>query len=166
MNMQIWSLLLASSYLKVEWHVMYTDTGREEYSLKLTNKEVCLMFRNMIEGWFKNNSNVPYNNFIMALLLDDVDSMNEFMNDIALESFFGFDTAKDALAKNAPEHFYQGYVLGSIVELSGRYIVTSNRESGFGRCGPGITGTWTDAACFTGTGSLQVFWIREAITAS
>ena len=49
----IWSLLLASGYLKVEAHTFDPDTGREEYALKLTNKEVRLMFQNMIEGWFK-----------------------------------------------------------------------------------------------------------------
>ena len=32
-----------------------------------------------------------------------------------------------------PERFYHGFVLGLTVELAGRYIITSNRESGFGR---------------------------------
>ncbi len=50
----IWSLLLASGYLKVMDHTLDPDTGKEEYSLKLTNKEVWIMFQNMIEGWFKN----------------------------------------------------------------------------------------------------------------
>ena len=32
-----------------------------------------------------------------------------------------------------PEKFYHGFVLGLIVELQREYIITSNRESGFGR---------------------------------
>ena len=32
-----------------------------------------------------------------------------------------------------PERFYHGFVLGLMVDLAGRYVVTSNRESGFGR---------------------------------
>lgn len=32
-----------------------------------------------------------------------------------------------------PERFYHGFVLGLMVELSDRYTITSNRESGFGR---------------------------------
>ena len=32
-----------------------------------------------------------------------------------------------------PERFYHGFVLGLLVDLQGRYSVTSNRESGFGR---------------------------------
>ena len=31
------------------------------------------------------------------------------------------------------ERFYHGFVLGLMVELSDRYVITSNRESGFGR---------------------------------
>ena len=32
-----------------------------------------------------------------------------------------------------PEKCYHGFVLGLLVNLAGRYEVTSNRESGFGR---------------------------------
>ena len=103
------------------------------YTLALTNKEVSMMFRNMVNGWFKNNSHVPYNDFIKALLMDDVDSMNEFMNDIALSSFSNFDVSKGASSKDAPERFYHGFVLGLVVDLAGRFTITFNRESGFGR---------------------------------
>ncbi len=33
----------------------------------------------------------------------------------------------------SPERFYHGFVLGLMVDLADRYIITSNRESGFGR---------------------------------
>lgn len=36
----IWSLLLAGGYLKVENYTIDIDSEREEYDLKLTNKEV------------------------------------------------------------------------------------------------------------------------------
>ena len=91
------------------------------------------MFRNMVKDWFGGNSEVPYSNFIKALLMNDVDGMNEFMNRIALHSFSSFDIAKNASDDDAPERFYHGFVLGLMVELSGRYEITSNRESGFGR---------------------------------
>ena len=32
-----------------------------------------------------------------------------------------------------PERFYHGFVLGLLVDLRGQYMVSSNRESGFGR---------------------------------
>ena len=128
----IWSLLLASGYLKVEEHTFDQDTGKEEYVLKLTNKEVALMFRNMIEGWFKNYS-PEYNDFIRALLLDDRKAMNHYMNKVALATFSQFDAGNHPSRTTEPERFYHGFVLGLMVELSDRYVMMSNRESGFGR---------------------------------
>ena len=128
----IWSLLLASGYLKVEQHTMDTDTGKEEYILKLTNKEVKLMFQDMIEGWFKNYSSA-YNDFIKALLQGDKKAMNHYMNQIALVTFSSFDVGNKPSGRAEPERFYHGFVLGLIVELSDRFRITSNRESGFGR---------------------------------
>ena len=58
--------------------------------------------------------------------------MNEYMNLVAEELFSSFDTGKKPSRKQ-PERFYHGFVLGLIVELAGKYTVTSNRESGFGR---------------------------------
>ena len=128
----IWSLLLASGYLKVMDHTLDPDTGKEEYSLKLTNKEVWIMFQNMIEGWFKNY--VPaYNDFIKALLLNDIKAMNYYMNKIALATFSCFDTGNHPSEASEPERFYHGFVLGLMTELSDSYSILSNRESGFGR---------------------------------
>ena len=87
----------------------------------------------MVKGWFGGRAQTSYNNFIRALLINDVDSMNEFMNRIALHSFSSFDIAKSAADDDAPERFYHGFVLGLMVELAGRFQITSNRESGFGR---------------------------------
>ncbi len=128
----IWSLLLASGYLKVEKYTIDEESGEEEYDLKLTNKEVKLMFRKMIAGWFKNHT-PEYNDFIKALLEDDLDAMNEYMNKVAKDTFSNFDTGKKPSESARPERFYHGFVLGLMVELSGRYSITSNRESGFGR---------------------------------
>ncbi len=128
----IWSLLLASGYLKAEKHIFDEDTGNEKYFLKLTNKEVKLMFCNIIEGWFKRYS-PAYNDFIKALLLDDKKAMNHYMNKIALATFSFFDTGNQPSGSTEPERFYHGFVLGLMVELKNRYTIISNRESGFGR---------------------------------
>ena len=123
----IWSLLLASGYLKV----LKVNVEEECYQLTLTNYEVKRMFRNMIRGWFKKDSS-NYNDFIQALLLDDVDAMNEYMNRVTRSVFSSFDTGKRPSSAE-PERFYHGFVLGLMMELQDRYIITSNRESGFGR---------------------------------
>lgn len=128
----IWSLLLASGYLKVENHIFDEAGGKETYDLKLTNKEVRMMFRNMIEGWFKDYS-PEYNDFVKALLQGDMAAMNEYMNMVALDTFSNFDTGRNPSRKSQPERFYHGFVLGLMVDLSDRYVIILNRESGFGR---------------------------------
>ena len=136
----VWSLLLATGYLKV-LSVKTLDSDEEGvgvegdvwYTLTITNLETKRMFRKMVSDWFGGNAEMPYNNFIKALLINDMDRMNEFMNKIALYSFSSFDIAKNASDDDAPERFYHGFVLGLMVELAGRFEITSNRESGFGR---------------------------------
>ncbi|MCI9150761.1 MAG: AAA family ATPase [Lachnospiraceae bacterium] len=128
----IWSMLLASGYLKVVDRYFSSDTRRFTCCLELTNWEVEMMFEDMVRGWF-GAEDIPYNDFIKALLLDDVEAMNEFMNEIALTTFSSFDIVESAAKNDAPERFYHGFVLGLMVELKGSYEVTSNRESGFGR---------------------------------
>ena len=132
----VWSLLLASGYLKIiDREPLSADRkGRPHYTLALTNTEVALMFEYMIRSWFEMDAeSSAYNDFIKAMLLDDVDYMNEFMNEIALNSFSSFDIAKSASNDDHPERFYHGFVLGLMVGLRDRFEITSNRESGFGR---------------------------------
>ena len=130
----IWSLLLASGYLKVIDYENFEDdeVWEPKYELALTNHEVKIMFRNMISRWFVK-AEEHYNDFVTALLMGDVKAMNRFMNEVALETFSYFDTGKRISKKTEPERFYHGFALGLMVELTGRYVLTSNRESGFGR---------------------------------
>ena len=132
----IWSLLLASGYLKVDKVCMDEQTDRYIYHLSITNREVQMMFENMIRDWF-SDEDVPYNEFVRALLRDDVKEMNHYMNDISMATFSYFDVGNSqnnhTLKSDRPERFYHGFVLGLIVELKGRYHISSNRESGYGR---------------------------------
>lgn len=132
----IWSLMLASGYLKVVSVEIDDHTDRFSYHLSITNREVRMMFENMIRDWF-SDEDVPYNEFIRALLRDDVKEMNHYMNDISMATFSFFDVGASQGAapskSDRPERFYHGFVLGLIVELMGRYHISSNRESGYGR---------------------------------
>ena len=128
----IWSLLLASGYLKVEECVFDEESGEDDYVLSLTNKEVRIMFRRIIRGWFAGSAS-SYNGFLQALLQDDLEAMNAYMNRVALATFSCFDAGKQPSKAAEPERFYHGFVLGLMVDLSDRYVITSNRESGFGR---------------------------------
>ena len=134
----IWSLLLASGYLKVVSFTNYEETDTFEdytepqYELALTNLEVKVMFRNMVKRWFGEVFS-DYNDFIKALLMGNVKTMNAYMNSVSMATFSYFDTGKRASQDAEPERFYHGFVLGLIVDLADRYTILSNRESGFGR---------------------------------
>ena len=130
----VWSLMVASGYLKVISSEQL-NTIREcnnEYELSITNREILLMFRKMIYRWF-SSAKRETNEFVKALIDGDVESMNEYMNDIALNTFSSFDSGKKVSSKKAPENFFHGFVLGLMVDQTDNYIITSNRESGFGR---------------------------------
>ena len=127
----IWSLLVASGYLKVLRYDTKKAGRRQLYELGLTNEEVKDMFEEMVSEWF---TRIPgeYNSFVNALLSGDVESMNFYMNQVALNSFSFFDIGKNPAGED-PERFYHGFMLGMVVDLKEEYIITSNRESGFGR---------------------------------
>ena len=128
----IWSLLLASGYLKVQ-NIDYRGITLEPwYTLDITNIETLSMFMTMFRGWFKNKD-ANYNDFVKALLKGSLKEMNIYMNDVALATFSSFDAGKKPSEKSQPERFYHGFVLGLLVELRDRYQIRSNRESGYGR---------------------------------
>ena len=129
----IWSLLLASGYLKVLSYERIELVGDREvlYDVALTNYEVKRMFYSMIRGWFFTVKR-DYNGFVKALLCGNLKEMNIYMNEVALETFSYFDTGK-RVSRTQPERFYHGFVLGLLTELVEEYVLTSNRESGYGR---------------------------------
>ena len=158
----IWSLLLASGYLCIESYKEVGRLKRKIYGLKLTNLEVERMFEVMIEQWF-GKEKFNYNGFVKSLLNGDIESMNEYMNRVTRGVISYFDTGKtpsdeepERLAScydcrgvangsslnccsnlyamtEKSSHFYHGLVLGLMVDQVDNYILSSNRESGFGR---------------------------------
>jgi len=122
------SLLLTTGCLK--------DVGerkRKKYTLTLTNMEAESIFENMVKGWFGGSTETYYNEFIHALLKDNVRKMNTFMNKVALNTFSSFDGGNKPSEQTEPERFYHGFVLGMVVNMAGTYLVRYNRESGYGR---------------------------------
>lgn len=122
----VWSLLLASGYLKVlsvDDTQMRAYAAVPEYELALTNTEVQYMFSSMIRGWFKGRTMAEYNGFLKALLADDRKLMNKYMNKVALATISYFDSGSKP-SESRPERFYHGLVLGLLVELYGTYTIT------------------------------------------
>ena len=128
----IWSLLLASGYVKVLEVEQRGILLEPWYHLKITNLETLGMFTGMFKGWF-SASDCNYNAFVQALLQGNLKEMNVYMNDVALVTFSSFDTGRHPSGKTQPERFHHGFVLGLLAELRDRYVLKSNRESGYGR---------------------------------
>ena len=126
----IWSLLLACGYLKVENSETCDINGK--YELKFTNLEVNVMFQKLIKDWFRATG-ATSNEFVNALLIGDIKAMNHYMNKIALATFSYFDVGNKPSEYIEPERFYHGFVLELMVGEREKYIIKSNRESGFGR---------------------------------
>ena len=129
----VWSLMLASGYLKVE-SMEPLDAMREyecKYELALTNREILFMFRKMILRWF-SPAKRETNEFIRALISGDIESMNAYMNKVTLKTISYFDIGNTP-SDEEPERFFHGFVLGLMVDQTENYIITSNRESGYGR---------------------------------
>lgn len=127
----IWSLLLASGYLKIEKCYEVGRLQKRVFDLKITNFEVELMFGNMIEQWF-GGADVPYNEFVKSLLCGDIESMNIYIEKVTKNTMSYFDAGKHP-SDNEPERFYHGLVLGLMIDQIDNYIIKSNRESGYGR---------------------------------
>ncbi len=130
----VWSLLLATGYLKIVHAITEkeaADLGIERiYTMTLTNLEVRRMFVKMVRGWFVQTGGLS--RFAKSMLQGDVRGMNRYLNDIMLTSMSSFDGGKNPSVK-LPENFYHGLVLGLLAENSREYVITSNRESGYGR---------------------------------
>ena len=129
----VWSLMLASGYLKVisSEELNLIRESENEYELAITNREILFMFRKMILRWF-TPAKRETNEFIKALINGDVESMNAYMNKVTLKTISYFDSGNSP-SDEEPERFFHGLVLGLMVDQTENYIITSNRESGYGR---------------------------------
>ena len=128
-NEAIWGLLLSAGYVKT----LSFDISTRQYKLIPTNIESYYILENQISSWF-NKVSIKKNDFINALLNDNIDDMNELMLDITENIFSYFDLKSgNKKEKDTAENFYHAFVLGLLVDLKGKYKIRSNRESGLGR---------------------------------
>ena len=127
----VWSLLLASGYLKCVRIIQPVPEETAIYRLVLTNLEVKKMFEKMVRDWFKKDAS--FHEFVKAMFAGNLRGMNQYMNRVALNTFSYFDTGKKPSEQTEPEKFYHGFVLGLLVDKAKSHVMKSNRESGYGR---------------------------------
>ncbi len=131
-----WTLLTDNGYLTQAGEA---DFGR--YKLKIPNKEVKIIFTNIIKTWI--DTEVKLNGNLLAKAAKDLitGNINEFEQNfkkIIGDTLSYYDTAektnkqtKEKLVTN--EQIYHVYTLGLLAILTDEYIIKSNRESGDGR---------------------------------
>ena len=87
--------------------------------------EVGVAFKTIVRRWFEeNNARKEVADFQRVILENDKELAEIILNQLMLKSISYFDNV---------ENFYHGFVLGLLVDMGEKYIVESNRESGYGR---------------------------------
>ncbi|MCD8103555.1 MAG: ATP-binding protein [Lachnospiraceae bacterium] len=122
----IWSWFLTTGYVKT---VRRVD---EKYEISLTNYEVREAMYKLVKKWFSASYD-EYTEFIRMLLCGNLEGMQRYMEKVVLYTFSYFDVGSHSSESEQAEQFYHGFTLGLIADLYRTHILTSNRESGFGR---------------------------------
>jgi len=124
----LWNLLLVSGYLKpVD---MYLDVGRTKCNLSIPNKEIHLLYEDIIMSWFEEGEvdTGQIREMLEDLVRGDIDDFAEKFSYLVRKTFSYFD-----VGYNAAENFYHAFILGLLVNLQKKYRIKSNSESGDGR---------------------------------
>ena len=128
-NENIWSFLLLSGYLKATERKFDEDSNLFVYKLKIPNAEINILYRDIIEKWFKEGFiDNEFKKMLRALTDGDIKNFSKIFKRYVMTSFSYFD-----VTGRYPEKVYHAFVLGMLVSLSKTHEVVSNRESGIGR---------------------------------
>jgi hypothetical protein len=123
----IWNLLVFSGYLKPV--NIIPQRFRLLYELAIVNFEVHSFYENTLQLWIqKTVGSQRLRDLLHSLTQADWKIFGKRLEEMVLSVLSYHDTAGEA-----PERVYHAFVLGLLTHLSDRYIVRSNRESGYGR---------------------------------
>ncbi|MDI3480666.1 MAG: hypothetical protein PWQ97_321 [Tepidanaerobacteraceae bacterium] len=125
----LWSLLLVSGYLKPV-NLRYSEYGDTICDLKVPNKEILKLYRDIISSWFETEEVTPdkIKELLKELVEGDIEKFKEGFQYLVEKTFSYFD-----VGENSAENFYHAFILGLLVNIEGKYKMKSNRESGDGR---------------------------------
>ena len=125
----LWSLLFFSGYLTYSKRILQ-DSGEYSCELVIPNHEIRTLYKKIIESIFnesfKNTDNIK--TFFKALISGDVSVVTELLELFMLTNASYYDFTQEE-----PEKSYHLFFLGLLLSLEQTYIITSNRESGYGR---------------------------------
>ena len=122
----IWSLMLFSGYLTYEKMKVSPITGLKSYSLRIPNREIKSFFRQSFIETYTKGDVYFYGTMMEDLFLGNLDSFVSKFKKMYL-SAVSYHDAGDS------EKYYHHFMLGLLLTLGDKYVITSNRESGYGR---------------------------------
>ncbi len=123
----IWSLLLFTGYLT--YKSCDIKDGRKECNLIIPNQEITSLYRELTREIFTAGLSVnKAEELLYAMVNGDAKNFSTRLENFVLSNMSSFD-----IPNSEPERSYHNFVLG-LVGMLDDYEVTSNRESGFGRC--------------------------------
>lgn len=124
----LWNLLWVSGYLKPE--NLRLESGRAKCDLKIPNREILVMYEDVILEWFRETETTPddLKTLLQHLTEGNMEEFTAGFTELVRKTFSYFD-----VGVNAAENFYHAFILGLLVNLDGKYQIKSNRESGKGR---------------------------------
>ncbi|MCC8369738.1 MAG: ATP-binding protein, partial [Rickettsia endosymbiont of Oxypoda opaca] len=122
-----YSLLVFAGYL----NPILTNNNKEEptYLLKIPNREIRGIYVARVIKWVSRKLNIDvsdYDSFINLLVESKIDNFK-----IKLQEYLLNSTSYHDLLSEKDYHNLMG---GIISPLASRYMIESNRESGYGRC--------------------------------
>jgi len=120
----IWSLLVFSGYLKP---VNMVFQGLHPiYELAIPNLEVQAFYEDTLQMWVQETvGHQQLQALLRSLIQTDWKTFGKRLKDMVLSVLSYHDTAGQE-----PERVYHAFVLGLLTNLSDRYQIRSNRESG------------------------------------
>lgn len=123
----IWSLLVFSGYLKPV--KVIPQRHLPLYELAIPNLEVYSFYEETLKEWLQQKvGSQRLQELLAALTKTDFKTFGELLKEMVLAILSYHDTAGDE-----PEKVYHAFVLGLLTHLMDRYVIRSNRESGYGR---------------------------------
>ncbi len=125
----IWSLFLGSGYLRV---VDTIDANSKIYTVKIPNKEIMLLFQDIVNSWFQTKlRGKDLQEMLQSLIKLDTEDFEYHFKEVVITMFSYFDVPNNK--RKTTESFYHAFVLGLTTYLRDEYYIHSNRESGHGR---------------------------------
>ncbi|MCL2072569.1 MAG: ATP-binding protein [Marinilabiliaceae bacterium] len=120
-----WNFLFFTGYLKKVGIERQDKDGKLILDLAIPNREVRYIYVTKIQDWFDEKVEVKdFSLFFDALLNGNAQIVQDELNNLLGDCISYFDGKED---------FYHGLIVGILGRLQ-HYTLTSNRETGLGRC--------------------------------